>query len=148
MGQQPVVTEKNAGGDDRIVRLLRLVLRRLDRIERRPSVVVNTVPMATPLTAVPAAPVQARHSPDYRTVHWCGVEHHFTPNQAAVVKNLWDAWESGTPEMSQAALLEAANSQQNRLSHVFRNHKGLLHMAWDTMIVSPRKGIYRLDDAD
>lgn len=81
----------------------------------------------------------ARHSPDFASVLWFGEQFTFTPNQAACVKVLWEAWENKTPILGAAAILEAADASQRRLDLVFRGHQ-----AWGTMIVSPSKGRYCL----
>jgi len=82
----------------------------------------------------------AVHSPDFRSVNWFGEEHTFTPNQAAVIKVLWENWNQGTAEVGDQYLLEAADSSGNRLDLVFRGHR-----AWGTMIVGGNtKGTRRL----
>jgi hypothetical protein len=103
--------------------------------------------LSAPLGAsAPAAPVspparKRTHSSDYRSVSWDGDTHHFTPLQAAIVRQLWQAMENGTPGIGGETLFEAAGSadEQRRMDHVFRNHP-----AWRTMIISPNKGIYAL----
>ena len=83
---------------------------------------------------------QHTHSADFRSAVWNGQLHAFTDRQAAVVKSLWEAWELGTPEMSQASLLEGSESTAERLRDLFRSSS-----AWGTMIVAgERKGAYRL----
>ena len=72
------------------------------------------------------------HSPDFASVIWYGNQHTFTPTQAACVKILWEAWESGTPEVDQAYILTSAGSECQRLRDLFRKST-----AWGTMI---RKG--------
>lgn len=82
----------------------------------------------------------ARHSEDFRSVHWFGEYHCFTPIQAACVKALWQAWTNQTPEVGQDTVLEAADSMNRQLSGVFRNH-----VAWKTMIVAgSTRGTFRL----
>lgn len=81
------------------------------------------------------------HSPDYRTVSWHGRHFVLTPKQAAVVKVLWDAWESGTPQVGQHYLLEACESPGGRLRDVFRDSP-----AWGTLVVSEGGGMYKLAD--
>lgn len=88
----------------------------------------------------------ARHSSDYRSVHWFGTDYNFTPTQAPVVTALWAAWENGTPELGHATLFEASgsamDSSSGRLLDIFRDHP-----AWMTMIVSgSTKGSYRLQE--
>lgn len=82
------------------------------------------------------------HSPDFRSVIWSGTRHSFTANQAACVRVLWEAWEKRTLDLAVATILEAAESDSQRLSHVFRGHG-----AWRTMIVAgERRGTYRLSE--
>lgn len=86
----------------------------------------------------------ARHSPDFRSVHWFGTDYTFAGNQAACVRILWEAWENGTPDVGADYLIEAADIQNNtqRIDTVFRNNS-----AWDRMIVpGKRKGSYRLQE--
>jgi hypothetical protein len=89
------------------------------------------------------------HSDDYRSVVWHGVPYSFTPAQAACVKPLWAAWESGAAELGQEKILESwnyrkdseAGTYQTRLVDLFRGHK-----AWGVMIVpGGSKGSYRLN---
>jgi hypothetical protein len=88
----------------------------------------------------PAAPTGfPRHCPDYRFVHWFGTDYTFTPTQAAVVRQLWEAWEDGTPGMGQETLLEGAKSEGSRLRDLFRGHP-----AWGTMIAALGKGLFAL----
>ncbi|GMU37709.1 MAG: hypothetical protein EDS66_12215 [Planctomycetota bacterium] len=81
-----------------------------------------------------------RHSPDFRSVHWDGVDYAFTANQAAIVKQLWEAYENGTPDVGGDTLLVNAESDTRRMADVFKKHS-----AWGTMIVEgSTKGTYRL----
>jgi hypothetical protein len=80
------------------------------------------------------------HSLDFRSVHWFGFRYTFSAMQAACIKVLWEAWENRTPEVGDAAILEAAGSDAERLPLVFRNHP-----AWGTMILEgSTKGTHRL----
>lgn len=81
-----------------------------------------------------------RHSADFRSVHWSGEDYQFTATQAAAIKALWEAWEAGAPELSQATILERAGSETERLRDLFRDHP-----AWGVFVVSgSSKGSYRL----
>ena len=87
---------------------------------------------------------RARHSPDFRSVHWYGVDYTFTEGQARVVALLWQAWENGTPELGSYHLLQTANLNNERLPDVFKS-KGMYHPAWGKMIVvGSTKASYRL----
>lgn len=82
----------------------------------------------------------ARHSPDFRSVHWYGNDFVFTATQAACVRLLWDAWEQGTPDVGGETLLEAVGVRTSRLVDIFRDRK-----AWGTLIRrGDTKGSYRL----
>jgi len=72
------------------------------------------------------------HSPDFRSVNWYGVPYSFTANQAPAVRMLYEAYQSGAPEIGDDTLLAAIDpeSQRDRLRDVFRDCD-----AWGTMIV-------------
>lgn len=99
-------------------------------------------PLAAAPPAAPEAPPTARHSADFRSVHWFGAKHSFTPTQAACVKLLWEAWENRTPEVGQEWILQHPDveSESKRLVDLFK-----VHAAWGTMIVKGRTdGSFRL----
>jgi hypothetical protein len=102
---------------------------------------------AHPDAGPPLSP--ARHSPDFRTVHWFGTSYDFNEAQAAVVAVLWAAWEQGTPGVGHRTLLAAAKVEYDRLPDVFKV-KGQYHPAWGTMIQSNvgSKGEARLHPPD
>lgn len=82
-----------------------------------------------------------RHSGDFRSVVWDGVPYSMTGTQAAIVAILWAEWQAGTPEVSQAALLEGVGSLTARVRELFRGSP-----AWGTLIVSgSRKGTLKLN---
>jgi hypothetical protein len=87
----------------------------------------------------PIALDSARHSPDFRSVHWFGTDYTFTANQAACVKTLWQAWKNGTPGVGKETLLSDADARTERVDHIFRDNP-----AWKTMICASAKGVYRL----
>jgi hypothetical protein len=87
------------------------------------------------------AQANVAHSDDFRSVCWYGTDYVFTPTQAACVRVLWEAWERGSPVMGQDSILETAGSTGARLRDVFEKGK---HQAWDKMIVSAKKGAFRL----
>jgi hypothetical protein len=81
-----------------------------------------------------------RHSPDFASVRWNGTLYFLTPNQAAVVRQLWDAMEAGTPCVQGATLLEAADCESGKMSDIFKGSH-----AWLSLVVEgPAKGTYRL----
>jgi len=107
-----------------------------DDLERLRIWSVAAAGLSTKDTKLPA---KYEHSPDFRSVNWGGNQYSFTNNQAAYVKMLWEAWENGTPEVGQAYLQTAIDSE-SALRHLFRNHP-----AWRTMIVPGNtKGTFRL----
>lgn len=92
----------------------------------------------------PASLPPARHSKDFRSVHWFGTAYSFSPTQAACVRILWEAWGAGVPDVGQHYILETAGSVSERLRSVFAGHD-----AWGVLIVVGRsKGTYRLAEPD
>lgn len=84
------------------------------------------------------------HSPDYRSANWYGRLFSFTPNQAAVVRILWDAWEQGAPEVSQEYIVTEAVIETEKLSQLFHQHP-----AWKSMIVpGASRNTVRIADSD
>jgi len=83
---------------------------------------------------------EAKHSLDFRSVHWFGTDYDFTGQQAAAVKVLWQAWEVGTPDVGDATVLSTCESEGKRLKDVFKNNP-----AWNKMIVKGgTRGAHRL----
>lgn len=81
------------------------------------------------------------HSADFRSVHWFGIDYTFSPTQAAIVRQLWQAWEDGVPELGTATLLEGAGSECERIPPLFQGNP-----AWGVMIVRGEgKGTFRLE---
>ena len=82
------------------------------------------------------------HSPDFRSVLWYNTEYSFTPQQAEIVRILWEAFECSTPDVDATLLLSTdfTGSAAKRVRDVFRKSP-----AWKTMIVpGGSKGTYRL----
>ncbi len=79
------------------------------------------------------------HSADFRVVRWGTERWTLTPKQARVVARLWQAWRDGTHDVGQVELLQAADSDGVRLVDLFRGSS-----AWQTLICSGGRGIYRL----
>ena len=84
-----------------------------------------------------------RHSPDFRSVYWCGQHFEFSPMPAKVVEILWKALENNTPNVGQDYLLAETESRSDRLRDLFNKGK---HPAWGTMIVQVKgkNGQYRI----
>jgi len=84
----------------------------------------------------------ARHSIDFRCVHWHGLNCGFTDMQAPIVEVLWREYENGTPDVGNETLLETVDAKSSRLVDIFRDHP-----AWGTMIVDgATKGTKRIAD--
>jgi len=82
-------------------------------------------------------------SPDFRSVNWGGQLFTFTPTQARVVELLFNAYQSGAPELSHKYILSQVKQIAGvRLVDTFRKCK-----AWRTMIVGgAQKDTVRLAD--
>lgn len=84
------------------------------------------------------------HSEDFTSVLWYGKKYVFKKGiQAAVVKALWEAWEAGTPTLSEETIGEKSGSAAERfkLRDNFRNHPAI-----DKFIVPAERGCWKLDD--
>jgi hypothetical protein len=81
----------------------------------------------------------ARHSPDFRSVKWFGQSFVFTPAQSVIVRELWQAWEHGTPKVGAAALLEASAQISDKISELFKRSE-----AWNVMVRTDGNGYYWL----
>jgi hypothetical protein len=84
--------------------------------------------------------LNARHSTDFRSVHWFGTKYSFTPNQAAAVKILWENWENGTPEVGVDTLASEIDSDATRARDIFKGHPALGGM----ICPGQTKGTYQL----
>jgi hypothetical protein len=90
---------------------------------------------------------EARHSVDFRSVHWFGTDYQFTQGQARIIEILWAAWENGTSDVGHFTLINEAKLNADRITDVFKE-KGRHHPAWGSMIVSNQgsKGTCRLQE--
>ena len=96
---------------------------------------------AEPLPAWDAAALLTSHSSDYCSVVWQSQPFSFTPEQARVVRVLFEAWDGGKPEVAARTLLSNVGGEFAALHDVFDDHK-----AWGTMIVAGQaEGTYRLN---
>ena len=86
----------------------------------------------------------ARHSIDFRSVHWFGTDYNFTPNQAAAVKILWKAWENETPDVGGDTLAVEVESDSRRARDIFKGH----HAFGNMIRQGQTKGSYRLVEPD
>ncbi len=81
-----------------------------------------------------------RHGLDFTSVVWNGKPYSFSAAQSRVVQTLWEAWETGTPDVRLDLLLVEAECDSKRLANVFKEHD-----AWGEMIVPGKaRGSYRL----
>jgi hypothetical protein len=103
-------------------------------------ILVVTRPHLIVVTTPPPA-----HSNDFRSLYWFGASYNFTPMQAECVRVLWDAWEQRTPDVTLETILTAIRTGSNNLRYVFNRGR---HPAWKNLIVSRRKGTYRLAEPD
>jgi hypothetical protein len=79
------------------------------------------------------------HSADYRSATWRGQQFTFTPRQAQIVEILHHAHTAHTPDVSWRTIKNRL-AIEGRMSGVFKRHS-----AWNTLVVSRRQGLYRLD---
>lgn len=94
--------------------------------------------------AKPMPRAKAKHSIDFRSVHWFGTDYTFTPNQAAAIKILWEAWENGIPDVGGDTLAVVVESDSKRARDIFKGHLALGSM----ICPGQTKGTYRLVKPD
>jgi hypothetical protein len=95
---------------------------------------------------------ETAHSDDFTSVNWYSTQYQFTTGlQAESVRLLWEAWENGTPSLSEQTIREKTGSCNDRfrLEHVFKptnksTGRREAHPAWGTMIRRVRKGVFAL----
>ena len=80
------------------------------------------------------------HSADYASVTWRGEDFALTRSQAAVIRNLHQAYEKGTGVLGRALALEGSGREYARMSDIFKRHP-----AWQTLVVGVGKSAYKLD---
>lgn len=88
--------------------------------------------------------VNITHSPDYHEVWFRGELFMFGELQAKVIRHLHEAWKLGTPWVSGKAILRRAGSGDaaGKFANLFRRHP-----AWQRLLLSNGRGLYRLADA-
>ena len=85
----------------------------------------------------------AARTSDFATVRWNGETFCLTRMQRRVVQELWQVAEAGVPFVDQHTLLEVAESDQRKLSALFRNSP-----AWGALVApGPVPGTYGLAPA-
>jgi len=80
------------------------------------------------------------HGPDFRSVRWGGETYTFSPNQAACVRQWWEAMENGTPDVGGDTVLASSDIDSKRIQDVFRDHPALGVM----IVPGATKGAYRI----
>ena len=112
-----------------------------DTLAKRLALAVEVVQGLT--ATLPALdPKRFRRGRDYADCTWNGKRYIFAPAQRACVKELWEGFEYGTPEVGQSYILEKAGLDSPRLQDVFKGND-----AWKTMIVKgTAKDTFRLAD--
>lgn len=92
-----------------------------------------------PLSKIMERLSPARHSPDFRSVKWFGTAYDFNATEAAIVAELWQAWEMGTPKVGAGRLLSASDMVTDKISEIFKRNS-----AWGAMIQTDGRGTYWL----
>ena len=106
----PQLAELAASGQALEIRLI------LNGAVAQLSIRPAAVALPTALADLPPRDHGPWHAPDFQMVVWDGGRYYFSHKQRLVIKRLWEAWESGRPEVDQATLLRAANSECLRCS--------------------------------
>jgi hypothetical protein len=81
----------------------------------------------------------ARHSDDFISVSWFGVQYFFTPLRARIVKVLWQHWEAGTPVVGARHLAAVGCGETQKISDILKDDP-----AYGTMIQTDGSGKYWL----
>lgn len=82
-----------------------------------------------------------RHSPDFRSVKWFGTSYSFNATEAAIVEELWRAWEKGVPKVGAGRLLSATDHITDKVAEVLKRNP-----AWRSMVQSDDRGVYWLQE--
>lgn len=77
----------------------------------------------------------------FRHITFQGIEFRFGEIQASIVKQLYEAAKTGTPWQSGKRLLQVAGSESFNLANIF-----VRQPSWRSLIISDRKGQYRLHE--
>lgn len=118
-------------------------LRRLRAHFADGTVLTYDQPVLVPAAAGESAPRPAVVAgEDCRSVRWGDRVFSFGPVQARAVRLLVDAWDAGTFDVPDEALLRAAGSDQGRLARLFEDRD-----AWGVMVVpGASRGTHRIAD--
>jgi hypothetical protein len=82
-------------------------------------------------------------SEDYRSVRYKGLTYTLTRHQSTIVRLLHHNHAAGHPDVDKDRLLSAIESETSQVRNFFRNSP-----LWKTLVVSNRKGTYRLSLPD
>lgn len=82
-----------------------------------------------------------KHSNDYISVSLRDKHFTLTPLQAKVIKMLHEPHLNGTPSLSEDTILNSIESESSHLKDIFKSTPD----AWEELIASDRKGVYRLN---
>jgi hypothetical protein len=115
------------------------------QVSARWQSMLNHVPISAPAPLAETGFVEPvagfRHSPDFRSVSLHEELFALTTQQAQVIQILLDAYRNGTPELSQAYILDRIGSDSGELRNTFRSLKD-----WPNLIVrGARRGTFRLN---
>jgi len=117
-----------------------IALRQLED-HRLKAIRLKALDMGIPLRGDDQPATGFRHSDDYRSVWKDGQKFILTTSQAAVIECLHENYENETPDVGQERLIHASGTSATRLQDIFKGSKD----AYRALVVSKRKGTYRLD---
>jgi hypothetical protein len=89
-----------------------------DSTKRSPTV-ISGIGEDDEVTLCPSE--EPTHSPCFSSVSWKGEIYKLAPKQRIIIASLWAAWKNGTPHVCGAYLVEKADSEQSRVSFIFRD---------------------------
>jgi hypothetical protein len=93
---------------------------------------VADLPVVGPIQEGPTPHDPPSHAWDFSSIIVKGVKYNLTPKQRIIVASLWAAWESGNPHLTGTYLLLKADSEQGKMSQIFRNAP-----IWKDQIILP-----------
>jgi hypothetical protein len=122
------------------------------RLHEKRRYVLDVVPVAVDEALIPEMPkvvprswrAEQKLAPDLSSALWLGDIHHFTPQQGLAVKTLWDALQSGLPDVHQRDILARAGSREAKLKKLFDGSSAWGKMIFPSRDFGGRAGFYRL----
>ena len=81
-----------------------------------------------------------RHSPSYHSFMWRDKDYTVTNSVASIIRIMHEAYKNKTPDVGGDYLLTAIGSNSKSLKDLLKDSS-----LWNTLIISKRKGSYRLD---